>query len=147
MKRLFFALILLLSPCLSQAASPDRFGLGIVIGYPLGITGKYWLGTRNAVDGALAVFGENDLYLHMDYLWHDYRAFPKPEEGKLPLYYGVGGSLASHHGLGVRGVIGINYLFQGYPFDLFMELGPVLYFAPDVDLTFTGGIGGRYYFQ
>lgn len=119
--------------------------MGIVIGSPTGICGKYWIDRRHAVDGVLAIPKEDDVYLHGDYLWHDFSAFPKPEQGSLPLYYGVGG-VVSVDRAGVRGVIGISYIFEGYPFDLFIELAPVLKIAPGAGLFLTGGLGGRYYF-
>jgi hypothetical protein len=154
MKKIIMAVCLAaLLPVLCLGAARARghsggrgFGAGIVIGSPTGINGKYWLGARHAIDGTLSVLSKDEVYLHGDFLWHDYAAFPKPEEGRLPLYYGVGGVLTSER-LGVRGVIGISYIFDGYPFDIFLELAPVMYIYDTFDLRFTGGLGARYYFR
>ncbi len=145
MKKIVLLCLLGVLPCALSAQERDM-GAGLVIGDPVGISGKMWLSRRNAVDGAFSVVSGNKLYLHGDYLWHDYAAFPEPEEGKLPLYYGVGARIISDGQFGVRGVIGIEYIFDGYPFDLFLELAPVLDIAEDAGLRFTGGFGGRYFF-
>jgi len=139
----FCALLLLLS---GFAIARDRdFGAGIILGSPTGVSGKLWLGgRRTALDAALSVVSDG-LYLHVDYLWHDYTALPKPEKGRLPLYYGIGGRISGSD-LGARGVIGIEYIFAGYPFDLFFELAPVISLVPDVGFHLTGGLGGRYFF-
>lgn len=129
-----------------RSPAPTRdTGIGIIIGMPFGISGKYWLSGRNAIDGAFSIISKNDLYLHAMYLWHDYSAFPEPEEGKLPFYYGVG-PVIYYDNIGVRGVFGIEYIFADYPFDIFIELAPVLTMAPEFNFGFTGGIGGRYFF-
>jgi hypothetical protein len=145
MKKFIWVCALLIVPLSLLHARGRDFGAGIAIGNPTGISGKYWLNSRNAVDGELAFPGSNDVYLHVDYLWHDYNAFPKPEQGRLPLYYGVGG-FASVDRVGPRGVIGIEYIFAKNPFDLFLELAPELNIAPSLGMTLTGGIGGRYFF-
>jgi hypothetical protein len=132
-------------PSFAAAAHGRKAGAGIIIGSPTGVSFKYWMGNRNAIDAAFSIISKNDLYLHADYLWHDYAALPRPEEGRLPLYYGIGAAVASSDKVGIRGVIGIEYLFADYPFDIFLELAPVLLIAPDVDLTFTGGLGARYF--
>jgi hypothetical protein len=142
---LFMAAVLGLAGAAVAQAEVTKFGLGIVVGSPTGISGKYWIDSRHAIDGVFSLPGKNEVYLHGDYLWHDFRAFPAPERGRLPLYYGVGG-VASSDRVGVRGIGGIEYIFDDYPFDLFLELAPVMGLAPDFDLSFAGGLGGRYYF-
>ena len=131
----------------ADSRDQKNMGAGIVIGSPVGITGKYWLSRENAIDGVFSVLGSNEIYLHADYLWHDYRAFPEPEEGKLPLYYGVGGSFTSDGDVSVRVPVGIAYMFEGYPFDVFLELAPVITFFHDEGFGLRGGIGARYYFE
>lgn len=130
-----------------------RFGLGLVAGEPSGLSWKYWQGSTNALDGALAMSSFEDYFAaNVNYLWHNYRAI-KVEQGKLPLYYGVGGSLWSgtfhtHRGanFGVRGVIGLEYIFDQAPFDIFLELSPTMYLVPEAGLWLHAGLGGRFYF-
>ncbi|MCB0408549.1 MAG: hypothetical protein KDD34_10110, partial [Bdellovibrionales bacterium] len=39
---------------LSAYAANKRFGLGIVLGEPTGLSGQYWLSKNRAIDGAAA---------------------------------------------------------------------------------------------
>jgi len=43
-------------------------------------------------------------------------------------------------------VAGINYLFEGVPLDIFLELVPILDLAPEMGFDFNGAIGIRYFF-
>ncbi len=67
----------------------------------------------------------------------------------MPLYYGIGGRLlnTSDTRVGIRGVIGLDYLFASSPLDLFFEIAPVLDFAPDTQMDLEGGVGMRFYFR
>jgi hypothetical protein len=47
---------------------------------------------------------------------------------------------------GIRVPVGITYLFDDYPLDLFFELVPVLDLSPDVDLDINAALGLRFYF-
>ena len=75
------------------------FGLGVQIGAPLGITGKYYLGgRRNAVDFVVGGFSDtrtgfnNSLYLQGTYLWHPSTLASEPAFD-LDWYIGVGAFL------------------------------------------------------
>jgi hypothetical protein len=137
----------------------DRFGLGLILGEPTGLSVKYWLDEENAIDGAAAwSFSDNDSFqLHGDYLWHNYNLVNSDEfSGKLPVYYGVGARLKfkddnGHHddeaAFGIRVPFGISYLFENAPFDLFAELVPILDLTPDTDLELSAAIGVRFYFE
>jgi hypothetical protein len=87
------------------------------------------------------------LGVHADYLWHNFGLF-KVSKGKLPLYYGLGlsGVLASDFVLGVRGVVGLDYMFKGVPLDLFFEAAPTLNLIPGTDFDVGFGLGMRYFF-
>jgi len=127
-----------------------EFGLGAVIGEPTGLNGKVWSGSATAVDFAMAWSLDNneEFNFHMDYLLHDYGVF-NVTRGKLPLYYGIGGRLleASDTHLGIRGVLGLNYLFRRAPLDLFFEIAPVLDVVPETEMDVEGGVGMRFYFR
>lgn len=144
---LVFALLL---PSLATAAG-GPFGLGIIVGEPTGVSLKYQLSERNAIDGAVAwsLSGDSDLHLHGDYLYHWYDLITV-KKGQLPLYAGVGARLAFRENrdnlVGIRIPVGLAYLFAGAPFDAFVELVPVLDLAPDTDFDLEGAIGGRFWF-
>ncbi len=130
-------------------AQQTGFGLGLIVGEPTGLSGKYWINPWTAIDGAFAwsIDKKSGVHLHSDYLWHDYRII-SVIKGKLPIYYGVGARIvfATDNIFGVRGVAGLNYIFDGTPLDIFIELVPILDIAPKVGFDFNGAIGIRYYF-
>ncbi len=130
-------------------AQQTGFGLGLIVGEPTGLSGKYWINPWTAIDCAFAwsIDKKSGVHLHSDYVWHDYRII-SVIKGKLPIYYGVGARIvfATDNIFGVRGVAGLNYIFDGTPLDIFIELVPTLDIAPKVGFDFNGAIGIRYYF-
>jgi len=139
------------------AAPPDavaarhRAGLGIVVGEPTGISFKYHLRSGNAIDAAAAwsLSGDNDLHLRADWVLHRYDVI-RVDKGKLPLFFGLGGRVELRENaedrVGLRIPVGLDYYFETAPFDVFVEIVPVLDVAPDTEFELEGAIGGRYWF-
>jgi len=50
-------------------------------------------------------------------------------------------------GLGIRFPVGVAYLFDDAPVDLFLEVAPTLDLVPGTYLDFDAGLGVRYYFK
>jgi opacity protein-like surface antigen len=136
----------------SDQGHAGRFGAGATFGEPIGADVKYWFNETMAIDGAMGYsFHDNTiLYLHSDVLWHDFHLFPV-SQGQLPLYFGVG-TLARFRNdgnaneVGIRAPVGISYILENAPVDIFMEVAPTLDIAPGVRGEVTGGIGIRYWF-
>ena len=152
MKLSLISLVLLVSLCAgSSSAQRKGFGLGVIVGEPTGISLKSWLTGTTAIDAAVAwsFARESSFHIHADYLIHAYDEFDTNES--VPLYYGIGGRLKTSNGgdarLGLRGVIGIGYLFREAPIDLFFEVAPILDVAPSTELSINGGFGARYFFR
>lgn len=156
MKYKIAAITILLAVTATNARARDTFGLGFIIGEPTGLSLKYWLDKEHAIDGAAAwSSSENDSFqLHADYLIHNYELLNADD---LPVYYGLGARLKfkDHDGrgrnrndaiFGIRIPLGVTYLFDDAPLDLFFELVPVLDIAPDVKLDINAAIGLRFYF-
>jgi hypothetical protein len=124
------------------------FGAGIMLGEPTGISLKNWISKTNAWDAGIAWgFGKHGAFhLHGDYLWHKYDLI-NVDKGTLPLYYGVGARLlfADDTHLGIRGVVGLDYLFEGLPLDVFLEIAPIFDIVPGTEFSFNGAIGVRYF--
>lgn len=141
--------IILFSNFQNLPAQQTKFGIGIILGEPTGITSKYWINSNSAFVGGLSwSFKDNDaLYMHLDYVNHDYTLIGV-NRGKLAVYYGIGGKilLAKETNIGVRIPVGLNYIFQGTPIDLFLELVPSLNLIPSTTFDIGGGVGVRYYF-
>lgn len=143
-----------ISPAAAEAISRTRgtFGIGFVLGEPTGVSWKYWLGPSKAVDGAFGYsFGDN-FRVSANYIIHE-NAFEIPD---FPLYYGIGGAISGSRGyiarsqrgdfaLGVRGVIGVSYLFKRAPLDAFLEVAPIVFIAPPLGLSIDFCFGMRVY--
>lgn len=155
-------LVLLMLFAKPITAQDSGFGLGIMLGEPTGLSAKYWTSQNNAFDFGLGVGLGGDrikyeghydnssrIHFHMDYLWHSFGAISSTE--RFPLYYGIGGRYNSGGGyessLGVRGVLGIAWLPQSTPIDVFLEVVPVFPITPLTGLGIDAAIGIRYYFQ
>lgn len=134
----------------NATAQESGFGLGIILGEPTGISFKNWIGSRTAIAGGVAwsFYNNSSMHLHTDYLIHNFDIF-KVEKGKLALYYGIGGRVKTDKKsrIGVRIPVGISYIFEKAPFDIFLELAPLLDLAPGTEFGLSGGIGLRYYFE
>ena len=122
-----------------------------MIGEPTGATLKYWLNEKMAIDGGIGCSFESDnsLHIHSDVLWHKFDLF-SVGEGQLPLYFGVGARVKFREDksdrFGIRAPVGVSYIFEDIPVDVFVEVAPVLDVAPSTRLGFMAGIGARYWF-
>ena len=136
----------------NYSSHAGKFGVGATFGEPIGADVKYWFNEKIAIDGAMgySFHPDTDLYLHSDILYHIFHLFPVPH-GQLPLYFGVGGLLRIRNDdnpneFGIRAPVGVSYMFENAPVDIFMEVAPTLDVAPGVRGEVTGGIGVRYWF-
>ena len=133
---------------LGLSAQDSGFGVGAIIGEPTGLSAKTWLNTHDAVDAGVAWSISNGwLHIHADYLRHTFGLIPV-EVGKLPLYFGLGAKIGfgPDISIGARVPVGLAYLFDGTPLDVFIELVPGLEIIPDTKFDINGGIGVRYWF-
>jgi len=154
MKKFFFSLSLILLILLSMPvkAQDKGFGAGIMVGQPTGLSGKYWLNQVNALDFGLGFsFAKDDsrIHIHADYLWHSNTSIESSE--KFSFYYGPGIKLRSGKNddaqLGIRGVIGIEWMAAKIPIDVFLEIAPVFNFVPGTSFKVDASFGARYYFE
>ncbi len=136
----------------STNAQDKGFGAGIILGEPTGFSGKYWLSSSNAVDFALAYsfIGKHSAFsIHADYLYHQFDIFHTQE--RIVLYYGFGGRLRlvnnDKNGLGARGVVGLAWLSNKFPADVFFDFAPVFTLLPTTALNLDLAIGARFYFD
>ena len=143
------AVLIIASASLAVAAQPRKVSVGVILGQPTGLSAKLWLDQTSAIDLAAAwsFLPAGSLYVHADYLYHIYHLFDV-SKGKLPLYFGVGGTVAlqSTPTIGLRFPVGIEYLFPDAPIDLFLEFGLGLSLYPATQFQGSGGIGVRYTF-
>jgi hypothetical protein len=145
-----------------SVAQERKFGLGVIIGEPTGISAKLWTSNSNAFDFGLGwsmggdrigrydgyYNGGSRTHFHMDYLWHSFEAIHSTE--RFPLYYGIGGRINTGAGynssLAVRGVFGIAWMPRRTPIDVFLEVAPSLQLTSLTGFGIDASIGARYFF-
>lgn len=130
----------------------NHFGIGLMIGIPTGLTGKYWLDTTRAIDATIALTG-SETTLQATWLWHKAAPF-KLQSYDLDWYYGLGARLRTDKDkrndedmeLGPRAPIGLRHQLQDPKVELFAEAAMIFDLIEESDLDFAGGIGARYFF-
>ncbi len=187
MKATSFAIVLVLGLVVGHTAEAQRphpqgfsgsgdfeankkFGVGLELGEPTGITGKLFVSRNQAIDFGIGdlyhnyYVGGEGLHLYLDYLWHPV-VLTKAEAFELPLYIGVGGRFwnfdysCDRNGIcssadlfGIRVPVGISFDFNNVPLDIFLQLVPTLDFYRNytsrsvyLDIDFSFGI--RFWFS
>jgi hypothetical protein len=154
MSKRFFTILftVLLITCSNIFAQDKNFGIGIILGEPTGLSGKFWISEDKAFDAALAYsFLEDNksFALHADYLYHLNGIIDR--HYKMPLYYGFGVRFRMRENqqntFGVRGVLGLLVYLREAPVDIFFEVAPVFRLLPDTSIDFDIAIGARYFFD
>ncbi|MEO0225394.1 MAG: hypothetical protein ABIL05_00425 [candidate division WOR-3 bacterium] len=128
-------------------AQHGRFGPGIIIGSPTGLTLKILMTKENSlVFNAGWALGHDEGKLHLtgDYRFHFLNAVP--EDPHYQFYLGIGASIVLKEPetkFGVRFGGGMEYVYD--PFGFFLELFPVVDLVPDTGFGLEGGLGARIY--
>lgn len=143
-------LLVILLVLISFSSWANEKGIGISIGNPTGLNGKYWLDSSKAVDAGMAwsIGKHSEFSLHSDYLLHKDGAFYFNDVHPLDLYYGVGGRMefADDIEIGVRVPVGLTHRFEQESADVFAEVAPIVDFLTKTGLEIHLLFGGRYYF-
>lgn len=133
---------------LNVFAQDRGFGIGVILGEPTGLSVKSWITSKTAVDAAVAwALHDPSLHIHADFLVHKFDLVTI-SEGQLPFYLGLGArvKLADETMFGARIPIGIDYLFEEAPLDIFFEIVPILNLVPSTAFDLNLAIGIRYFF-
>jgi hypothetical protein len=157
LKSFIIAAVLIAIPAAARAqaeAGPAHpFGLGLMIGNPTGLSGKWYLNKPFALQAGLGYVdddfddgGDDDgFHLHVDVVWHP-RVLARTPDFTLPFYFGVGGRILDDDDryvcgpggerctdndtyLGVRVPVGLLMDFNKVPLDIFLELALVVDFV------------------
>lgn len=150
MRRWSLYIVLLFAGTWSGYAQGSGFGLGAIVGEPTGVSAKYWVSSRNALDAGLAWSFRHKgfFHLHADYLWHVPLNVDVPQQ--FAFYVGIGGRLGIGSGsalLGARIPVGITWWPRDIPLDVFLEIAPVLDLTPATEFSANGGVGIRFFFH
>ncbi len=142
----------------ARAQSRDGFGLGVMLGEINGLSAKYWLNKKNALQFGLSFDLRDDGFNFLvDYLWHWDVIRLRTSAFELPLYVGIGGKLTEwgHRrwrdrdgsvALGIRVPLGISMNLREAPLDFFLEVVPGVRLIPSTDGDIDAALGARFYF-
>lgn len=151
-------------PRIVRSTQDGSLGLGLILGEPTGITGKYWLQGPSAIDAGLAYSYSDFFLLYVDYLYHFPGAFGDSSQfvSELTPYVGGGGILfiqtgtdvnrayfnsnQGSAGFAIRIPLGIEWTPEHAPFGVFVEVAPGVGLVPATFGLFQAGIGARFYF-
>ena len=148
-----------------------KFGLGVMVGDPTGITAKAWVAPTNAIDFGLGFWsgvnaacfrdnngntvcnnvGADNGTFNADYLWQSNII---RGSAQLDWHVGGGGRMVWWGGcqsnciaVAARAPIGLDLMFTNPAFlEVFFELAPTFWLVPGFDFGFEGGLGVRFYF-
>lgn len=129
--------------------------VGVVAGFPSGVSAKYWMNRQVGFQGAAAFNPTtNGLNGSVDALYHT-ESFSRGDEVTLPLYAGIGGRIVEHDqgaadsewAVGPRVPIGVEALLTDLPVAFFAEVAPAVEVGRgDPDLTADAAVGARVLF-
>jgi hypothetical protein len=167
MQRTILILVVLLGTAFglrAQGPRGNQFGFGIILGEPLGLTGKLWVSRENALQLHVGASYFGSPRLQVDYLWHldvfksqIVKLIAGPGIG---FGFGEGGSTFWYKdrgrkywyvhddgdmGVAVRVITGINVIPRNTPIEIFFELGPNIGIIPDFGVGIDAGVGIRFY--
>ncbi len=158
----FCSVVVLLVSATSFAISPygpkgKRFGAGLYLGEPTGITLKGYLSEQLAINGVAAwSFTTNSFMIIGDAVYNFLDIPVDTDVVNIPFYAGAGAVIAINgergrgrtNGTtaGVRIPVGVSFQWTHYPVEAFIEIGPGMRLAPNTEFDLTGGVGARFYF-
>ncbi|NQV51442.1 MAG: hypothetical protein HQ507_13165 [Candidatus Marinimicrobia bacterium] len=153
----YLVLALFLLVGVSESSAQQRkFGLGVIIGEPTGLSMKLWTSPSKAIDAGLgwSISQNQDdtqktrIQFHVDMVQHAFNQFNTT--ARVPLYYGMGlgfiGGSESESSLAIRGVLGLAWEPEYTPMDVFLEIVPALEIIPSTSFILNAGFGFRYFF-
>lgn len=160
--RLILLVVSLLVTSTSFAISPygpegKRFGAGLYLGQPTGITLKGYLTEQLAINGVAAwSFTNNSFMVIGDAVYDFFDIKTDSSKVNIPFYAGAGAIIAINgergsgrtNGTtaGVRVPVGVAFQWTNHPIEAFLEAAPGIRIAPNTQFQMTGGVGARYYF-
>ena len=138
----------------TQERQGGGFGLGVAIGAPTGLHGRFWLSQFSAVQ--FSVGGDNgknrSLSGSLDYIVRLHSFQHVDGEYTIPVYAGAGARIGTEIwgdlelSFGPRAVGGIAVFVKDMPLDIFFEIAPAIYFIENAGWSIDGQIGAHYYF-
>ncbi len=139
------AILVLVS--VASTSPPGRFGVGLILFEPSGLSAKAWLRGSAALAGGLGWSAEEShyLHLHVDFVFSKVR-LASDRNLDLDFTLGAGGKLIfrDRDNAWFRFPLGIDFLVKRSPLNFFFEVVPSFNFSK---LKLFGAIGFRYVFE
>lgn len=132
-----------------------RFGAGIFLGEPTGVTFKGYLTKPLALDAYASWSFADDAFVIISDVTYEFLDIPVDTDNfTLPFYAGAGAKIGfdrkgKNKGKttgGIRVPLGVAMQFVKHPIEVFFEVAPGIELAPSTEADVTGGMGGRFYF-
>lgn len=145
MSIIVFAIIILLAS--ASFGQTTKYGLGLILFDPSGLTAKAWLKKSGTIDGAVgwSAMEGHQLHVHADYLFYGAR-IATDQNVEFSLYVGVGGKIIfqDNDNAWFRIPLGIDFFAKKSPLNIFIEIVPSFNFS---EIELYGAIGLRYIFN
>ena len=128
----------------AEAKPPSGFGIGLLVGEPMGVTLKF-LGPHGVQIHVFYDFSDEYPGVSADYVWH----VPIASDPAMAFFFGGGVKLIPKVGayrFGLRVPIGLNLTLDDLPFEFFAEVAPGLRLLPKTKFDIDGAMGARVYF-
>lgn len=130
-----------------------HFGLGIIVGEPTGVSGKYSINQQFAIQGALGLsLLQKGFWLSTDFLLQLHNVIRK--DGRLPIYLGIGlvfqdrdagnKNKNTEISLGLRAVVGAEYAATDL-ISVFGEVSAQPFVLPRLFFGYSLALGARYW--
>lgn len=156
MRTRYFAGLLFSFSLFATSLARAEYAAGIMIGDPIGFTGRMSLNENNSVDlgiGASAGYLRG-LQIHSTFLFDKLESWETASEGPLNLYAGAGARLVfindgkydGDTAFGPRVPVGITYHIAEPKLELLAEAAMTLNVSPKVDADLDIVIGVRFIF-
>jgi hypothetical protein len=144
----------------TEIGTSRKFGLGIQLGAPTGLTGKFYLADHHAIDFVVgdAYYGYgpywDGIYAHVTYQYQ-LETLAHGDGVTIPFRIGIGGFVsggyyryvgAADAVVGARVPFGLDFDLESAPVQLYIEAAIDLIVVPPIGVGVDGGIGARYYF-
>lgn len=148
-RRIRTIISIVLFACTAPAFAFEEFSVGVATPAPTGLTFKLWQTRLSAIDlFAEWDFNDEKYYFHADYISHDYERLDA-RESNLMFYYGYGiraldEGKTSDTTVGFRLPLGVSYLLDDPPLDVFGEIAPRINVAPSTNFGLDVMVGVRY---
>jgi hypothetical protein len=147
-KRFLVSVLFLLAVgAAGSAAGPGRFGVGLILFEPSGLSAKAWLNRSTALAGGIGWSPEENHYLHLhaDFLFYRHR-LAADRNLDLDFDLGAGGKIIfrDDESAWFRVPLGVDFILRKSPLNFFFELVPSFNFS---EIKLFGAIGFRYVFE